>query len=401
MNDYHLKNQSRGGALLPASSTSVTSTSAAQVLGMMPMTVPPGMHPPVGMMPNVGNNYPTPQQIPLTSQHNWAIGPPIQGLQPPVVVSLSSNNDHNRSQFFSNSIHLGGNIENSNVNLSGGNNVTVPDEDDDTSLSDAPDEEEERRADDMAIEASDEEENTESQKSNQILLPKALEDVLAFKDQRAAEYDGDIIDESVANFRENSSNIDNNERKVHLVGMENIQAKDINFTKEADDIYEEGDDVEQDSANELEDNDNTNGNLNGAEQQQKSLQQSRSERNKRKKRRKKLNKKLKRQQQQQQQQHLQSGNVQNNIDNEKSKDSAENHSKEPLANDKTSEKLSINGQEKYSDVENKKNTASLKVSSATVSDTDKSSTRHSSEKKGTHNDESINSKDNEENVIIE
>uniref|UniRef100_A0A1B0G9K8 PSP proline-rich domain-containing protein n=1 Tax=Glossina morsitans morsitans TaxID=37546 RepID=A0A1B0G9K8_GLOMM len=105
------------------------------------------------------------------------------------------------------------------------------------------------------------EDGKDGKKSTELVLPKALEDVLALKDQRAAEYD--ISTEDFSNANNAGSGVIGN------------------------DYGDAGDDTDDEDENQV------NGGGLG-----KPPRQSKAEKNKKKKRRKKLNKKLKKQQEQ-------------------------------------------------------------------------------------------------------
>ncbi|XP_065357578.1 splicing factor 3B subunit 2 [Calliphora vicina] len=173
---------------------------------------PPGMRPPPPLvMPNVVNNFPN-QQIP--PRQPWNNPPPVvdankgpPATQPPPLAEVNTN----------------GNTDSAENNLNG--------------------------------EGSDEKKDL---KPAEVVLPKALEDVLALKDQRAAE------------FNINSDDFTNNDASGQLVND-----------------YDAGDDSEEEGDFQ------TNGGVTP-----KPGKLSKVEKNKKKKRRKKLNKRLKKQQEQ-------------------------------------------------------------------------------------------------------
>ncbi|KAM7351698.1 splicing factor 3b subunit 2 [Cochliomyia hominivorax] len=177
---------------------------------------PPGMRPPPIVMPNVVNNFPNqPPSMPPPRQP-WPPNPhpvvepnkgPPTTQPPPAIAEVNSN----------------GNNADKNENTSNGAT-----------------------------------EENKDKKTTEVVLPKALEDVLALKDQRAAE------------FNVNSDDFTNNDASGQLVND-----------------YDAGDDSEDEGEFQ------TNGGV-----APKPGKLSKVEKNKKKKRRKKLNKKLKKQQEQ-------------------------------------------------------------------------------------------------------
>lgn len=276
----------------------------------MSMPTTSGMPPPVGLVSNVGNNYPNPQQISLEFQnHIWT----TTGLQTSENNFQASNEEHEASDLNTN----GDNSNNGSDDSNNGEAYNPEMVDDDTSLSDDAQEEkgeEENNHVDISPEIETDEEDNDALplNSTEMLLPKALEDVLALKDQRAAEYVGSIV-EGHADF----------DGIIHTTmtmeddgdGDGDVSAMKSPFDEEGITDVPEAKEEEVDNggaqnfANEAKKSlDIINGNVNGeGEQVPKTLQQSKSERNKRKKRRKKLNKQLKKQQQQERQQQQQPG----------------------------------------------------------------------------------------------
>ncbi|XP_059220448.1 splicing factor 3B subunit 2 [Stomoxys calcitrans] len=193
------------------------------------MPLPPGMRPPgPGFLPNPGASFPNMQQIPPPQP--WMNAPPAdQNNQPPPQQqqqqpphNVISQNDVNGN---SDSGDGSSNGENSN------------------------------------------EDNKDNGKCPEVVLPKALEDVLALKDQRAAEFDVNT---------EDFSNEDN-------AGQSSTVATGV---------------ISNDYADAGEDSDDEGENLMNGGELSKPGKLSKVEKNKKKKRRKKLNKQLKRQQEQ-------------------------------------------------------------------------------------------------------
>ncbi|XP_023294575.2 splicing factor 3B subunit 2 [Lucilia cuprina] len=174
---------------------------------------PPGMRPPPPVvMPNVLNNFPNQQMPPRQPWNN-----------PPQVVETNKGPTPTQTLPSSNDVNTNGNTDSAENPTNGEGS----------------------------------EENNDK-KPTEVILPKALEDVLALKDQRAAE------------FNVNSDDFTNNDAGGQLVND-----------------YDAGDDSEEEG--DLQ----TNGGI-----MLKPGKLSKVEKNKKKKRRKKLNKKLKKQQEQ-------------------------------------------------------------------------------------------------------
>ena len=169
---------------------------------------PPGMRaPPPVVLPNALNNFPN---QPIPPRQTWNPPPPVVDINKGPAVPQSLAND----------INSNGNIENT--------------------------------------ENGDGAEDNKEKKPAEVVLPKALEDVLALKDQRAAE------------FNINSEDFGNTDASNQLVND-----------------YDAGDDSEEEGDIQ------TNGGV-----APKPGKLSKVEKNKKKKRRKKLNKRLKKQQEQ-------------------------------------------------------------------------------------------------------
>lgn len=217
---------------------------------------PPGLRPPPVMMPTTVNNFPN-QQLP--PRQPWNNSQPMIDASklPPPAQPLASSVDMN-----------------SNGNLGNGEN---------TSNGVAPDE-------------------NKDKKPTEVILPKALEDVLALKDQRAAE------------FNVNSDEFNNVDGGGQLVND-----------------YDAGDDSEEEGDFQ------TNGGI-----ASKGGKLSKVEKNKKKKRRKKLNKKLKKQQEQ-------------NRDENKNDETAEEPEDVPAGSKNKSHVSDNSSNEKESKTKDKKN----------------------------------------------
>ncbi|XP_075154007.1 splicing factor 3b subunit 2 [Haematobia irritans] len=190
------------------------------------MPLPPGMRPPGGFLPNPGNNFPNIQQIPPPQP--WVnTQAPEQNTQPPLQQPPPSN--------IANQNEVNGNSDSGDGSSNGEN--------------------------------SNESNKDSGGKCAEVVLPKALEDVLALKDQRAAEFDVNT---------EDFSNDDNN-------GQSSSVATGV---------------ISNDYADAGEDSDDEGENLINGGELTKPGKLSKVEKNKKKKRRKKLNKQLKRQQEQ-------------------------------------------------------------------------------------------------------
>lgn len=210
---------------------------------------PPGMRPPPPMvMPNAHNNFPTQPM------------PPRQAWNPPPLVDDMNKGPPPVPQPMANDVNSNGNGENAE------NGVGA-------------------------------EENKEK-KPAEVVLPKALEDVLALKDQRAAEFDI------------NSEDFSNADAGNQLVND-----------------YDAGDDSEEEGDIQV------NGGTIA-----KPGKLSKVEKNKKKKRRKKFNKKLKKQQEQSR-----------NEDRNKDKEQAEENDNVPVESKKPKETNDDAGSEKRSE----------------------------------------------------
>lgn len=182
------------------------------------MPMPPGLRPPVaGFLPN-HQQIPPPQAWSNTSPPDLTNKPPPQPLQQLPSLSIQSE--------------VNGNSDSGDGSQNGEKII---------------------------------EENRDGGKCPDVVLPKALEDVLALKDQRAAEFDVNT---------EDFSNED-------LSGQNSTVATGV---------------ISNDYADAGEDSDDEGENLVNGGDQSKSGKLSKVEKNKKKKRRKKMNKKLKRQQ---------------------------------------------------------------------------------------------------------